>query len=85
MLDNVKTKDTEVIKDIGHFCKKFRADYMNMSMTEFAERRNLKVGNVNAFERGSANNIIYLLHYFDEADEDLKMFFTSNIFEIYKR
>lgn len=85
MLDNVKTKDTDVIKDIGAFCKKFRVDYMNMSMTEFAYNRDLKIGNVNAFERGSANSIMYLLHYYNEADDSLKQFFINNIFENYNR
>lgn len=84
MLETVKTNDSEVIKEIGMFCKKFRVDYMNMSMTEFAERRELKIGNVNAFERGHANSIMYLLHYYDEADNDLKQFFITNVFEIYK-
>ncbi len=85
MLSSVKTRDNEVIKDIGAFCKKFRVDYMNMSMTEFAERRDLKISNVNAFERGSANSIMYLLHYYNEADEELKQFFISNVFEKYNR
>lgn len=85
MLDTLKRNDTELIKDIGLFCKKFRVDYLQMGMTEFAERRDLKLGNVNAFERGSANSIIYLLHYYDEADENLKQFFMNSVFENYRR
>lgn len=85
MLETMKKPDNEVIKDIGKFCKKFRVDYMNMSMTEFARERELKMSNVNAFERGHANSIMYLLHYYDEADDSLKQFFINNVFELYKQ
>lgn len=85
MLETIGRTDNEVMKEMGKFCKKFRADYMGISMKDFAEIRGLAVSNINAFERGGANNIMYLLHYYDEADSNLKEVFKNNIFEIYKR
>lgn len=84
MLQTLDPKRTDLMKEIGQFCKKFRADYMGLSMTKFAELRGISINNINAFERGGANNIIYLMHYYDQADDSLKELFKNNIFEIYK-
>lgn len=77
--------DKEISKTVGKFCKKFRTDYLRISMTDFAKETGLKIQNVNAFEGGRANNIKYLYYYYHFSNSNhLKEVFKNNLFNIIK-
>ena len=77
-----KATDKELSQAVGKFCKKFRVDYLEISMTNFAKETGLNIQNVNAFESGRANNLKYIFHYYNQADEQLKELFKNNLFNI---
>lgn len=72
----------ELNKSVGSFCKKFRVNYLRMSMTDFAKETGLNIQNVNAFEAGRANNIKYIFYYYNQSDKQLKRVFKNNLFNI---
>ena len=72
----------ELVKRVGLFCKQFREDHLNISLTEFCKITNQNIKNVNAFEYGRANNIKYLYYYYKLADEDKRKLFSTYIFEL---
>lgn len=74
-------KDKEMIKRIGNYCKNFRTDRLELSLTEFCELNNLNIKNVNAFEFGRANNIQYLYQYYRMCDDGQRRTFALNVFK----
>lgn len=71
-----------MIERIGKFCRKFRVEVLNLSLTEFARLTGENLKNVHAFEKGRANNIKYLYLYYDLADEEQKREFAIRLFEL---
>ena len=71
-----------IIERIGEFCKQFRKEVLNLSLTEFARLTGENLKNVHAFEKGRANNIKYLYLYYDLADEEQKREFAIRLFEV---
>lgn len=71
-----------MIERIGKFCRKFRVEVLNVSLTEFARLTGENLKNVHAFEKGRANNIKYLYLYYDLADEEQKREFAIRLFEL---
>ncbi len=71
-----------MIERIGKFCRKFREDVLNVSLTEFARLTGENLKNIHAFEKGRANNIKYLYLYYDLADEEQTREFAIGLFEI---
>ena len=75
--------DKEIKKAVGKFCKKFRVNYLEISMTDFADKTGLSVQNINAFEGGRSSNMKYLFYYHNFADtQELKDVFIHNLFTI---
>jgi len=71
-----------MIELIGKFCRKFRIEVLNISLTEFAKLTGENLKNIHAFEKGRANNIKYLYLYYDLADEEQKKEFAIRLFEV---
>lgn len=69
-----------MIKKIGLYCRNFRIDVLGMSLTEFCNITNSNIKNVSAFENGRANNIKYLILYYNECNEYEKETFLSGLF-----
>ena len=72
----------ELIKKVGEFCRDFRINQLNMSLTEFCNISELNIKNVSAFEHGRANNIKYLFKYYRICNDSLKKQFASELFKI---
>lgn len=72
----------ELIEKVGAFCKDFRINYLEMSLTEFCNISDLNIKNVSAFEHGRANNIQYLFRYYRLCNDSLKKRFASELFRI---
>lgn len=68
--------------EIGRYCKEFRINILNISLTEFSKKNGLNLKNVHAFEQGRANNIRYLYAYYDLADEEQKREFAIGLFDL---
>lgn len=68
------------IKRVGEYCKNFRINVLDLSLTEFCELNDLNIKNVNAFEFGRANNISYLYQYYRMCDEGQRRSFSIEIF-----
>jgi len=88
-MDNTLTKENvgkydkkQRMKKIGRFCKKYREDYLRLSLTDFGELTDLNIKSVSAFEHGNANSIDYLYHYYNLSKGLNKKVFISNVFEI---
>lgn len=71
-----------MIKLIGEYCKEFRQEVLNMSLTEFAKLTGENLKNIHAFEKGRANNIKYLYLYYYLADEEQRNEFAIGLFEL---
>lgn len=74
--------DNKLVKRIGVFCKEFRIHYLDMTLVEFSEYNGLNYKNVNAFEYGRANNIIYLFAYYRLCNDGQKKTFTNSLFRL---
>lgn len=74
--------DKELIKRVGLYCRQFRINHLDISLTEFSEITNLNIKSVNAFEYGRANNIKYPYHYYKLANEEQKRLFATYIFDL---
>ncbi len=48
---------------IGQYCKDYRLNELDVTLTSFANYFNENMKNINAFEYGRANNIKYLFYY----------------------
>ena len=66
---------------IGQFCKKYRVEVLQVSLTLFCDYHNENIKNVSAFESGRANNIKYLFLY-ASFNEDYKTDFIKKLFNI---
>lgn len=74
--------DNDLIKRVGMFCRDFRIDCLGMTLVEFSEYNGLNYKNVNAFEYGRANNIIYLFAYYRLCNDGQKKTFTNSLFRL---
>ncbi len=70
------------MEKIGWYCREFRINTLNMSLTEFSKKNGLNLKNVHAFEYGRANNIRYLYAYYNSADEEQKKEFAIELFNL---
>lgn len=68
------------MEKVGKYCKNFRIDIFEMSLTDFCERTNSNIKNISAFEHGRANNIGYLYLYYNECNEREKEVFARGLF-----
>lgn len=68
-------------KLIGNFCKNYRKQVLQVSLTLFCDYHNENIKNVSAFESGRANNIKYLFLY-SNFNEDFKTDFINKLFKI---
>lgn len=78
----VNKTDNEITKDIGRFCKQYRKDYLNITMSDFAETRGLNLPSVSAFESGRSSNIKFMYHYYLQSSDIQKKVFKNEIFNI---
>lgn len=72
----------ELVLKVGEYCKDFRLNTLKLTLTEFSNLTDLNLKNVSAFERGKANSIEYLYHYYNMCGEGLKKEFTKGLFNI---
>lgn len=72
----------ELIKNVGLYCREFRMNSLNISLTDFSDKNNVNLKSVNAFEYGRANNIKYLFYYYNIATEEQKNEFAINLFKL---
>ena len=72
----------KLIKNVGKYCRDFRINYLDMSLTEFCNITDLNIKNVSAFEHGRANNIQYLFRYYRLCNDSLKNKFSEGLFKI---
>lgn len=76
---------SECKKELGTFCRRFREEKLNMSMSEMVNKLNLKdqYKNVWAWEHGQSTNLFYLsLYYNSTDDEELRTYFMREVFNI---
>lgn len=71
-----------MIKEIGAYCREFRKHNLGLSQVEFSRITNLNVKSVWAFEYGKANNIKYLIYYYQLANKEGRKIFSENIFDL---
>ena len=72
----------DLIYKVGNFCKEYRINNINMSLTDFCNIQNLNIKNVSAFEHGRANSIKYLYYYYRISDEANKRKFATGLFKL---
>ena len=72
----------ELNKKVGIFCKQFRENHLDITLTEFCKVTDQNIKNVSAFESGRANNIKYLYYYYQMASEEKRKLFAKYIFEL---
>ena len=72
----------ELVKDVGLFCGYFRENILKISLTEFASVTGYNLKNIHAFEKGRANNIMYLSLYYNMCDEIQGEIFSKELFEV---
>lgn len=70
-----------MIKKIGLFCRDFRIKTLQLKLIDFCKITDSNIKNVSAFEHGRANNISYLMLYYDVANETQKEEFLKGVFE----
>lgn len=70
-----------MIKKIGLFCRDFRITKLQLKLVDFCNITDSNIKNVSAFEHGRANNISYLMLYYDVANETQKEEFLKGVFE----
>ena len=67
---------------VGVYCKEFRIEHLKLNLTQFSDKTQLNIKNVNAFEYGRANNIKYLYYYYQLANDNQKELFSTNLFNL---
>lgn len=51
------------MEGLGAYCKKYRVEILKESLTNFSNKVDENLKNINAFESGRANNIKYIFYY----------------------
>jgi hypothetical protein len=71
----------ENIVKIGNYCKEYRTNILQLTLTDVSEKMNVNIKNLSAFENGRANNINYLFIYWKlSTDEKQRVEFLKNMF-----
>lgn len=74
-------EDKEMVKRMGWYCKKYREDVLNLTLTDFSDEVNDNMKNIHAFEYGRANNIKYLTYYYKMSCDLYKDEFLKGLFK----
>lgn len=70
------------VKNLGSYCKQYRENTLNISLTDFAKRTESDLKNVSAFEHGKANNIMYLCLYYKMTPKSKRQKLINDMFNV---
>lgn len=74
---------SEIIDNVGKWCKVFRTMVLHVSLTDFCNQNNVNIKNVSAFENGRANNIKYVFLYYNSCTSDeMRIRFMTGFFAL---
>lgn len=69
-----------MVENVGYFCKNFRMNVLNKTLSDICKDTNIKIKTLSAFENGRANNIKYLFLYFHACNDEQKKQFLEGLF-----
>ena len=67
-----------IFKNIGKFCKYFRSEVLNLTLTEMSDKVNVKNSTLSSFENGRSTNYNHVIKYYNCGDDEQKTFFREN-------
>ena len=65
--------------NIGKFCKYFRSEVLNLTLTEMSKKVNVKNSTLSSFENGRSTNYNHVIKYYICGDDEQKTFFRENL------
>ena len=67
-----------IFTNIGKFCKYFRSEVLNLTLTEMSDKVNVKNSTLSSFENGRSTNYNHVNKYYNCGDDEQKTFFREN-------
>ena len=67
-----------IFTNIGKFCKYFRSEVLNLTLTEMSDKVNVKNSTLSSFENGRSTNYNHVIKYYKCGDDEQKTFFRKN-------
>ena len=68
-----------IFTNIGKFCKYFRSEMLNLTLTEMSDKVNVKNSTLSSFENGRSSNFSHVNKYYNCGDDEQKTFFRENL------
>ena len=68
-----------IFTNIGKFCKYFRSEVLNLTLTEMSDKVNVKNSTLSSFENGRSSNFSHVNKYYNCGDDEQKTFFRENL------
>ena len=68
-----------IFNNIGKFCKYFRSEVLNLTLTEMSTKVNIKNTTLSSFENGRSTNYKHIIGYYSCGTEEQKTFFRENL------
>lgn len=68
--------------EVGQYCREYRLNVLDMTLTSFCKHFNINIKNVSAFEHGRANNINYLYYYYIISTQEQRKHFSKELFDL---
>ena len=66
-----------IFTNIGKFCKYFRSEVLNLTLTEMSDKVNVKNSTLSSFENGRSTNYNHVIKYYNCGDDEQKTFFRE--------
>ena len=67
-----------IFTNIGKFCKYFRSEVLNLTLTEMSTKVNVKNSTLSSFKNGRSTNYNHVIKYYNCGDDKQKTFFREN-------
>ena len=67
-----------IFNNIGKFCKYFRSEVLNLTLSEMSDKVNVKNSTLSSFENGRSTNYNHVITYYNCGDDEQKTFFREN-------
>ena len=68
-----------IFTNIGKFCKYFRSEVLNLTLTEMSDKVNVKNSTLSSFENGRSTNFSHIIKYYKCGDVKQREFFRENL------
>lgn len=68
-----------IFNNVGQFCRYFRSEVLNLTLTEMSDKVNVKNSTLSSFENGRSTNLEHIHNYYKCGDEEQRKFFRENL------